>query len=88
MKDHPSTWIASGLTCREIAARASDYLEERLAILTDLRVAVHLASCVGCRTYCAHIALIRGAMTQLPPMYPSPINRLRLRRRFAARHSQ
>jgi predicted anti-sigma-YlaC factor YlaD len=83
MKDHPSTWIVSGLTCREVAAGASDYLEGRVPILTDLRIALHVASCAGCRAYFTHLALVRKVLTQLPPMYPSPIDRLRLRRRFA-----
>jgi predicted anti-sigma-YlaC factor YlaD len=71
MKDHPSQWIHSGLTCRDVTDRASEYLDDRLPILTKVRVGLHLASCAHCRTYVKQID-------------PSPVNRLRLRQQFAA----
>jgi hypothetical protein len=49
---------------------------------------LHVASCAGCRAYFTHIALVRKVVAQLPPMYPSPIDRLCLRRRFAAHSAQ
>ena len=87
MKDHPSQWIASGLTCRDVTERTSDYLDEQLPILTKVRVGLHLASCADCRTYAKQIALIRHTLVLLPKRFPSPINRLRLRQQFAAAHS-
>lgn len=86
MKDHPSQWIPSGLTCREVADRASDFLDERVPMPTNMRVALHLAFCADCRAYLTQILLIREAVTRLPKIYPSPVNRLRLRRHFTAIH--
>lgn len=87
MKDHPSQWIHSGLTCRYVAERASHYLEDRLPLLTKIRVGLHVASCAHCRAYVAQIGLVSSALRSLPRFYPSPVNRLRLRRQFAASHA-
>jgi predicted anti-sigma-YlaC factor YlaD len=51
MKDHPSQWIHSGLTCRDFTDRASEYLDDQLPILAKVRVGLHLASCTHCRSY-------------------------------------
>ncbi|HLZ36018.1 MAG TPA: zf-HC2 domain-containing protein [Nitrospira sp.] len=83
MKDHPSQWITSGVTCRDVAVRASEYLDDRLPILTQLRIALHLGSCARCRTYMKQIILISETARLVPTPVPSPINRLRLRRQFA-----
>ena len=88
MKDHPLQWIHSGLTCRDLTNRASEYLEDRLPILTKVRVGLHLASCAHCRAYVKQIDLVSSALRSLPKLYPSPVNRLRLRQQFAANHGQ
>lgn len=38
MKDDPSQWITSGLTCRQVADRTTDSLAERLPLLTGVRL--------------------------------------------------
>ncbi len=86
MKDHPSQWIDSGLTCRDIAERTSEYLDDRLSLLTKVRNGLHLASCSHCRTYMKQIALLCEAAARLPKQYPSPIQRLQLRRHFVAQY--
>jgi len=83
MKDHPSQWIASGFSCREIAERTSEYLDDAPPFLVKIRVGLHLASCANCRAYVRQIALVRDTAALLPKRVPSPIHRLRLRRRFA-----
>lgn len=83
MKDHPSQWIVSGLTCRSITELTSDYLDERLPIVRKVRVTLHLATCADCRAYVEQIALVQDAMACLPKLLPSPINRLRLSQHFA-----
>lgn len=88
MKDHPSQWIRSGLTCRDLTGLVSKYLDDRLQILTKIRIGLHLASCADCRTYVSHIMLVRDTLTCLPRSAPSPINRLRLHRQFSARYGQ
>jgi len=87
MKDHPSQWIRSGLTCRDVTDRASEYLDDCLSVLTKVRVGLHLASCARCRAYMKQIDLVSSTLRSLPKLYPSPVNRLRLRQGFAARHA-
>lgn len=89
MKDHPSQWIESGLTCRNVVDRTTDYLEDRLPILTKIRVGLHVASCADCHAYVKQMALVPETIALLPRQLPSPVNRLFLRQHFAAlRHSQ
>lgn len=87
MKDHPSQWIASGFTCRYVVDCTTDYLDDRLAVLTKVRVGLHLASCADCRAFARQIGLIRETIPRLSKQLPSPINRLRLRQYFAIRHA-
>ena len=88
MKEHPSQWIQSGLTCRDVTDRVSKYLDGCIPILTKVRVDLHLASCTHCRAYVQQIDLVSSALKSLPKLYPSPTNRVRLCQRFAARHAE
>ncbi|HSQ51390.1 MAG TPA: zf-HC2 domain-containing protein [Nitrospiraceae bacterium] len=87
MNDHPSQWVPSRLTCRDATDRASEYLDDRLPILTKVLVGLHLASCVHCHTYLKQIDLVSSALRSLPKLHPSPLNRLRLSERIVARHA-
>jgi len=87
MKVLPSQWTHSDLTCREVTDRASEYLDDSISILNKVRVGVHLASCIHCRTYVQQIDLVSSALSSLPKLYPASVNRLRLRQQFAARHA-
>ena len=71
MKDPTSQWIRSGLTCHDVTDRASEYLDDRLPILTKVRVGLHLASCTHCRAYVKQIGLVSSALRSLPTLYPS-----------------
>jgi predicted anti-sigma-YlaC factor YlaD len=86
MKDDTSQWTRSGLSCRDVTDRASDYLDGCLPILTKVHVGLHLSSCAHCRVYVKQIDLISSALRSLPTLPPSTVNRLRLRQRFAACH--
>lgn len=88
MKDHPSQWISSGLTCRDVTERVVEYLDEGLPVLTNVRAGLHLASCAHCRAYVKQLDLISSALRNLPRLYPSPLNRLRLRQQFAEIHAR
>ncbi|HEX9154972.1 MAG TPA: zf-HC2 domain-containing protein [Nitrospira sp.] len=88
MKDHPSQWIRSGLTCHDVTDQVSEYLDDSLPVLTKIRIGLHLASCADCRTYVSHIMLVRDTLTCLPRSASFPINRFRLRRHFSARYDQ
>lgn len=85
MKDHPSQWIHSGLTCRDVTDRSAEYLDQHIPMHSKVRVALHLASCVHCRIYMKQMALVSEAIASFPEQYPSPIQRLRLRQHFAAK---
>jgi predicted anti-sigma-YlaC factor YlaD len=87
MKNHPSQWIHSGLTCRDVTDRVSEYLDNRIPILTKVLIGMHLASCAHCRAYVKQIDLVSSALRSLPKLYPSAGNRLHLRRQFAARQA-
>ena len=88
MKDHPSQWIHSRLTCCDVTRLATDYLEDRLPLFTKVCIGLHMASCAGCRSYVMQISLVSSALRCLPKLYPSPVNRLSLRQQFAAHHGQ
>lgn len=87
MKDHPLQWIDSELTCRDVAERATDYLEGRLPVFRKIRVGLHMASCAGCRSYVLQIGLVSSTLRSLPELYPSPVNRLHLHQQFAAQRT-
>ena len=88
MKDHPSQWIQSGLSCRDVTERASEYIDDRLPILTKVRIGLHLASCANCRVYMRQLVLICEMAALLSKRYPSPFQRLQLRRQFVAHYSR
>ena len=88
MTDHPVQRLDSGLTCRDVVERATDYLEDRLPALTTIRIGLHLTSCAGCRSYVMQIGLVSSSLRNLPKLYPSPVNRHRLCRQFVAHHGQ
>ena len=87
MKDQPLQWNHSGLMCRDVAERTTDYLEDRLPVFTKICVGLHVASCADCRSYVVQMGLVSSALRSLPKLYPSPLNRLRLSQRFAERHA-
>lgn len=86
MKDHPSQWIYSGLTCRAVTERISEYLEGRSPLGTRIRIGLHLASCTHCRTYVTQILLIRDAVAFIPGQFQSIITSPHLRQHFARCH--
>lgn len=79
---------ARDMTCREVAEWTSAYLDEHVDDTTKIPMAMHLATCAGCEAYVKQIALIRETLAGLPKIYPTSIDRLRLRRHFAAQHSR
>jgi hypothetical protein len=88
MNDYPSPWIHSGLTCRDVAGWATDYLEDQLPVFTTIRISLHLASCADCCSYVMQIGFVSSSLRSLPKFYPVPVNRFHLRRQFVAQHDQ
>jgi predicted anti-sigma-YlaC factor YlaD len=83
MKDYLSQSVQREFTCRDVAERISEYLDNHPTLLTKINVALHLASCAHCCTYLKQILLVRDAVAFLPTSYPSTINRLHLQQHFA-----
>jgi predicted anti-sigma-YlaC factor YlaD len=50
------------LTCRQVADRASDYLEREASPFTRLQIRLHLLMCRACRQYVRQLALTRDAL--------------------------
>ncbi len=59
------------LTCREVAARATDYMEGPLPLRQRLQIAMHLLICAFCRRYVRQLALTQDTLRRLPPPLPS-----------------
>lgn len=59
------------LTCRDVAAHATDYMEGALPVRTRLAVRLHLVLCRMCRTYLDQLrrtaGLLRGRGLAGPP---------------------
>jgi anti-sigma factor ChrR (cupin superfamily) len=53
------------LSCREVAALATDYAEGRLRPRTRLQMWMHLAMCALCRRYLKQLAATRAVMRHL-----------------------
>ena len=89
VKHRPSRSLTSGLTFHNVTVtdRTSEYLDDRLPIMTNVRVGLHLASCADCSAYLKQIALVLDAVPMLPNQLPSPIIRLRLRQYFSFCHA-
>ena len=88
MKAYPLQWIHVGLICRDVAERATDYLEDRVPALMTIRIGLHLNSCADCRSYVMQIGLVSSALRSFPKIYSTPVNRLRLCWQFAVHQGQ
>lgn len=77
--------VAPEITCREVAERTSAYLEEHVDDISKVRMALHVATCAGCRTYVTQIASVRDVLGRLPKDDATPVQHERLRRAFSAR---
>ena len=84
MTDQPAE-PPSDITCQQVAAWASLYLEQHLADAEKVRIVLHLAACAGCDAYVKQIASVRQALGQLPTTALRPDQHDRLRRAFSSR---
>jgi len=78
----------SQITCQQVAAWASAYLDEHPADEEKVRIVFHLTACAGCDAYVKQIASVRRILEQLPKTAPDPGQRSRLRRAFVSRQSR
>jgi predicted anti-sigma-YlaC factor YlaD len=72
-------------TCRDVAERASDLLDETLPWTTRLQLRMHLLMCVRCREYVRQLGLVLGVLRRLPPEEPTDAEREALIEMFRTR---
>lgn len=58
------------LTCKEVARRTTEFLENHLSGAQAAAVAQHLEVCSSCRNYVNQMALVRAALRGLPGETP------------------
>jgi predicted anti-sigma-YlaC factor YlaD len=54
------------LTCKELVANSSDFLDRQLSLRLRLSVRAHLAMCVKCRRFIRQMRLSQALLRQLP----------------------
>jgi hypothetical protein len=84
----PTGWLPDRLTCRSVTSQVSEFLDQRLPCLTELKLWIHLMGCPGCRAYAAQLRLLRHTLRRIPQLARSLSTRLRLRQEFLHRHGR
>ncbi|MGA4446707.1 anti-sigma factor family protein [Ectopseudomonas chengduensis] len=54
------------LTCKELVAHSSDYLDGQLTLRQRLAVRAHLAMCGNCRRFIRQMKLTQAVVRQMP----------------------
>lgn len=54
------------LTCKELVAHSSDYLDSQLTLRQRLAVRAHLAMCGNCRRFIRQMKLTQAVIRQMP----------------------
>lgn len=54
------------LSCKELVANSSDYLDRQLGLRLGLEVRLHLAMCVNCRRFIKQMKLSQAVLRKLP----------------------
>lgn len=54
------------LTCKELVAHSSDYLDGQLRLRERLDVRAHLAICTHCRRFIRQLKLSQAVLRELP----------------------
>ena len=62
------------LTCRELAALITEYLEGSLSVPDTVRFQLHLGLCRNCRAYLRQMKQTAAAVRNLPPEETLPPN--------------
>jgi predicted anti-sigma-YlaC factor YlaD len=66
MAQEPSKPSNEEITCREVVAWTSAYLDEHVGEDRQQEIALHLACCAGCGAYVKQIASVRDLVRLLP----------------------
>lgn len=54
------------LSCKELVAHSSDYLDGQLRLRQRIAVRLHLASCSNCRRFIRQMRVTQAVLRQLP----------------------
>jgi anti-sigma factor RsiW len=54
------------LSCKELVANSSDFLDGQLRLRQRIAVRVHLASCSNCRRFIRQMRLTQAVLRKLP----------------------
>lgn len=79
MAHETSKSVKKEITCREVVAWTSAYLDEHVGEERKQQIALHLAACAGCEAYVKQIASVRKLVRLLPQAVDSPAESERLR---------
>jgi predicted anti-sigma-YlaC factor YlaD len=76
------------LTCKEMTALVTDYLEGRMGLADRMRFQMHIGMCQHCRAYLKQMKATVAALGQMPDDAKTPAEVSdELRKRFADWHA-
>jgi anti-sigma factor RsiW len=73
------------ITCREVVAWTSAYLDEHVGDDRKQQIALHLAACAGCKAYVEQIAVVQNLVRLLPQAVDLSAKSERLRQAGSAK---
>lgn len=76
------------LKCRDIAAKASDYLDNNQTLRERLAVAMHLLICGKCRAFIRHMRLALVYYRHIPPKTLSDAEAAAIAHQVLGKHQQ
>ncbi|WP_192981183.1 anti-sigma factor family protein [Pseudomonas sp. EggHat1] len=75
------------LTCKELVAHSSDYLDGQMTLRQRLAVRAHLAMCGNCRRFIRQMKLTQAVIRQMPEDELPELDALAERLAQARRHN-
>lgn len=75
------------LTCKELVAHSSDYLDGQMTLRQRLAVRAHLAMCGNCRRFIRQMKLTQAVIRQMPDEELPELDALAERLAQARRHN-
>ena len=75
------------LTCKELVAHSSDYLDGQMTLRQSLAVRAHLAMCGNCRRFIRQMKLTQAVIRQMPEDELPELDALAERLAQARRHN-